>query len=112
MRNSVIDFSAQLWFSKDTTKFLLFDCSAKIAIRYITIVPIRINVHLDESSLTAGSVVYSSDLGSALEECSFLFGKGLLGVFLWTSTRCPVWRGWGSLAVGALYPFLLSLKDY
>jgi hypothetical protein len=66
-------------------------------------------VHLDESSLTAGSVVYSSDLRSALEEFFISVGKGLFGVlfpvFGTASTRCLVW-GLGELGSGCYIPVL------
>ena len=59
-------------------------------------------------------MIYSSDLGSALQEFFIsiwerFFGRYFLSVSGNASTRSPVW-GWGSWAVGAVYPFLLSLK--
>jgi hypothetical protein len=67
-------------------------------------------VHLDESDLTAGSVVYSSDLRSALEEFFIVTWERSSGRFSFLCLARPArgvrYGAWGSWAVGCYIPVL------
>jgi hypothetical protein len=92
-------------------QFLFFDCYAKWPF-FLHSFRFGSEVHLDESSLTAGSVVFPSDLRSALEEFLIFiwersFGRFFFYVFGTASTRGMVWS-LGELGSRCYIPVLAS----